>query len=86
MSGILKRQHERQRQVQPAKLWPIGRLAPVNCMLMDISQGGAHLRVPTNFIETGDVLISSPAIGHQQAARIVWRDATSIGVAFNLAS
>lgn len=82
MSAIMKRQHKRHRMVEPVKLWLASSTDAIHCMLMDISQGGAHLRTPVGFQEHGEVLLSSHALGHKQPARIVWRDATSIGVSF----
>jgi hypothetical protein len=81
MSDRSNRATERQRRVQPAKL-KVASGAIFSCMIRDISVGGAMLRVPVGFNETGAVHITSQAIGVDREARIVWQDRSSIGIAF----
>lgn len=76
------RQNERSRLVQAAKLRSPAGGPAVSCMIRDISSTGARLRVPLGFQADGNVLITAPAIGVDRRARIVWHDASSIGVAF----
>lgn len=54
-----------------------------NCIIRDISAGGAMLRVPANAQISGTVLITSEIVGTSRAAVVKWRDETSIGVAFS---
>ena len=52
-------------------------------MIRDISPGGAQLRLPRGFEPDGEILITAPVVGNDRLARVVWRDATTAGVAFD---
>lgn len=53
-----------------------------SCIVRDISEGGAKLRVPVNARIEGRVFISSNVTGAERAARVMWQDQSSIGIAF----
>ncbi|MGO4408337.1 PilZ domain-containing protein [Bosea sp. RAF48] len=76
------RREERSRLVQAAKLRLPGRGEAWTCMIRDISSNGARMRLPLGFEPEGKVLITAATIGTDRSARVVWRNATSIGVAF----
>lgn len=57
--------------------------AVYSCIIRDVSQGGAMLRVPAGAEICGRVLVSAKIIGHQVPAQVKWRDDTSIGIAFD---
>lgn len=76
------RREERSRLVQPAKLRHRRGDRAVSCMIRDISSTGARLRVPLGFEAEDKVLITALAVGVDRAARVVWRNTSSIGVAF----
>jgi hypothetical protein len=82
MEAHRQRRQERSRLVQAAKLRSSNGGPAISCMIRDISPDGARLRVPLGFDVDGDILVTSLAIGQDRAARIVWRDASSIGIAF----
>lgn len=77
-----QRRSPRSNLVQPAKLRSITGGPALSCMIRDISPSGARLRVPLGFEIEGAVFITAPALGYDRAARVVWRDASSIGVEF----
>ncbi|MGY6246869.1 PilZ domain-containing protein [Bosea thiooxidans] len=81
MSNPSYRATERHRRVEPAKLRVAGG-ETFSCMIRDISDGGARLRVPVGFDQKGTVYITSPTAGMDREARIVWQDDSSIGIAF----
>lgn len=77
------RREERARFVQAAKVrLPTGGQS-WSCMIRDISSSGAQLRLPRGFEPEGRILITASAIGADRSAQVVWRNATSIGVAFD---
>lgn len=76
------RREERSHLVQAAKLRLPGTAQAWSCMIRDISHGGACLRLPHGFEPEGRGLITALAIGTDRPARVVWRNATSIGIAF----
>lgn len=51
-------------------------------MIRDISSGGALMRLPSGLEPEGAVLVTAASIGVDRLARVVWRNATSIGIAF----
>lgn len=54
-----------------------------SCIIRDLSQGGAMLRVPAGSEIHGRVLIDAEIIGRGVSASVKWRDDTSIGVEFD---
>lgn len=81
MPDSSNRRAERHRLVVPAKLrTAAGRM--FSCMIRDISEGGALLRVPVDFRESGDVFVTSTVTGPERPAQIVWQDRSSIGIRF----
>jgi hypothetical protein len=54
-----------------------------SCIIRDLSDGGALLRVPTNGHFGGRVQIIADILGGERAASVKWQDQTSIGVAFD---
>ena len=57
--------------------------ASYNCIIRDLSIGGAMLRVPTEARIEGRVRISANILGRERTAWVKWRDETSIGVSFD---
>jgi len=55
-----------------------------SCIVRDISAGGAKLRIPRNLQVVGRVLLTSNVLGNERAARVMWQDESSIGIAFDL--
>lgn len=77
-----QRKFVRERMVEMARLVTESG-AQYNCIIRDISAGGAMLRVPADAQISGRVLITSDTVGTSRAAIVKWRDETSIGVAFS---
>lgn len=82
MQASQPRREERSRLVQPAKLRLPGGRQSWSCMIRDISSGGALMRLPSGLEPEGAVLVTAASIGVDRLARVVWRNATSIGIAF----
>ena len=76
-----QRRHMRERLVCSAYLEVAG-LRPVLCMVRDLSDGGARLRVPLDLQVDGPVVLHVPQLGWRRPVRIVWNQRHSIGVAF----
>ena len=77
-----QRKFVRERMVEMARLVTESGV-PYNCIIRDISAGGAMVRIPADAQISGSVLITSDTVGTSRAAVVKWRDATSIGVAFS---
>ena len=81
-SAANARRHIRRSLVQLAELRVAGRKNPFFCIIRDLSDGGARLRIPAELPTEGICTLSAPAIGFERPVRIVWREVHSIGVAF----
>jgi len=77
-----KRQFRRVRMVEPAHIFAAGSARAYASMLIDLSAGGARLRVSQSYAVNDEIRVSSPALGGEREADVVWSDATSIGVRF----
>ncbi|MET3891063.1 acyl dehydratase [Bosea sp. OAE506] len=77
-----KRQFRRVRMVEPAHIIAAGSARAYASMLIDLSAGGARLRVSKPFAVNDKIRVSSTALGGEREADVVWSDATSIGVRF----
>ncbi len=77
-----KRQFRRVKMIEPARIIGAGSERGYASMLIDLSAGGARLRVAKPFAVNDEIRVSSPALGGEREADVVWSDATSIGVRF----
>jgi hypothetical protein len=77
-----KRQFRRVKMIEPARIIAAGSERGYASMLIDLSTGGARLRVAKPFAVNEHIRVSSPALGGEREADVVWSDATSIGVRF----
>lgn len=85
MSGMdfeHKRKFRRQRLIEPAQIRLEGSTRAYASIVIDVSAGGARLRVPASFAVHDHILITAPSVGDNRPAGVVWADATSIGVRF----
>jgi hypothetical protein len=80
-----RRRHMRQRLVCTAYL-EIDGLRPIVCIVRDLSDGGARLRVPLDFDIDGPVVLHVPELGWRRPVRIIWNQRHTIGVAFEAAA
>ncbi|PTM41513.1 PilZ domain-containing protein [Bosea sp. 124] len=80
-----RRRHMRQRLVCPAYL-EIDGLRPIICIVRDLSDGGARLRVPLDFDTDRPVALHVPELGWRRPVRIIWNQRHTIGVAFEAAA
>lgn len=78
----VRRKHVRRRLVRSAYLEAAG-IRPIVCIVRDLSEGGARLRVPLGFEVTGPVVLYVPDLGWRRPLRIVWDLGHTIGVAFD---
>lgn len=79
-TGPEQRRHARERAALHARVFiPDG--TAFDCIIQDWSESGARLRVPLGF-QAREVDVIAPHSDKRIAARIVWRNAHSIGVAF----
>jgi hypothetical protein len=76
-----RRNVTRQRVLKGAQITFKGRGATIDCMVRNLSDGGACLKVasPIGIPDTFDLLLSDASARH---CRVTWRKATQIGVAF----
>lgn len=77
-----QRKFRRQRLIEPAQIRLESSTRAYASILIDVSAGGARLRVPASFAVHDQILISAPSVGEHRQASVVWADATSIGVRF----
>lgn len=77
-----QRKFRRQRLIEPAQVRLECTTHAYASILIDVSAGGARLRVPASFAVHDQIVISAPSVGDHRQARVVWADATSIGVRF----
>lgn len=82
ISAATARRHVRRSLVQLAELRVASRKNPFFCIIRDLSDGGAQLRIPVEVPTEGICTLSAPAIGVERPVRIVWRAVHSMGVAF----
>lgn len=78
---IARRRHIRQRVVCTAYLEKDD-MRPILCMVRDLSDGGAQLRIPLDSDLTGALTLHVPELGWKRPVRIVWNHRHSIGVQF----
>lgn len=79
-TGPEQRRHARERAALHARVFvPDG--TAFDCIIQDWSESGAKLRVPLGF-EAREIDVMAPQSDTRRPARIVWRNAHSIGVAF----
>ena len=78
----VSRRHERKRLVQAAQLSVAGGSRRIHCIIRDISEGGARLRIPLGFETSSDIDLYIPDTAFERRARIVWREQHSIGIEF----
>lgn len=78
---LSKRTSDRNRIVEMAKLRTKSGTV-YSCIVRDISEGGAKLRIPKDLEIEGQVVITSKTLGDKRVARVMWQDQSSIGIAF----
>lgn len=78
---LARRRHTRERIICSGYLEVAG-LRPVLCMVRDLSEGGARLRVPSGFDLAGGVTLHVPDLKWRRPAKIVWDHGHSVGVQF----
>jgi hypothetical protein len=79
---VSQRRHLRRRVVEPAQLHVVGQGCVFSCMIRDISEGGARLRIPSDLPWQGELILVAARVGLNQRVHVVWRDEHSAGVAF----
>jgi len=77
-----QRKHQRIRVLKGARLHFHNKLVSIDCMMRDLSAGGARLRLngPVGLPDHFDVLLNCS--GDSFPARLVWRRGNEAGVAF----
>ncbi|WP_187640280.1 PilZ domain-containing protein [Bosea sp. F3-2] len=75
------RRSERRRLVETAKIRTSSGVT-YSCIIRDISDGGAKLRVPAGLELEGEIRLTSAVTGPERVAQVMWQDHTSIGIAF----
>jgi hypothetical protein len=76
-----RRKETRRRVLKGAQIAFKGRGAVIDCMVRDLSDGGACLKVasPIGIPDTFELVLDLATVRH---CRVVWRKATQIGVEF----
>ncbi len=77
-----ERRHRRLRVLKGAQLQFRNKLVSIDCMMRDLSVGGARLRLngPTGLPDRFDLKVNGT--GDHFPARLVWRRGNDVGVAF----
>ncbi|MGO4405870.1 PilZ domain-containing protein [Bosea sp. RAF48] len=81
MTTSQTRRSERRRLVETAKIRTSSGVT-YSCIIRDISDGGAKLRVPAGVELAGEIRLTSALTGPERVAQVMWQDHTSIGIAF----
>ena len=76
-----RRQHERERIICSGTIEVEGAPA-ILCMVRDLSEGGARLRIPLDVEVPASIVLHVPSLGWKRPARVAWDQRHSIGVAF----
>ena len=76
-----KRKAQRQRVLKSGKIIFANGSFTVDCMIRNLSDRGARLQVPTT-VTIPDRFTFLDAHGGSKSARVIWRKANLIGVAF----
>lgn len=54
-----------------------------NCIIRDLSLGGAKIRFPAGSRIQGRVQVSAKILGRERTGHVRWRDKTFVGIAFD---
>lgn len=75
-----KRYTVRRRSFIPATIATSDIVVP--CMIVDISEAGAKLRLPPGYFVCSAFYVRAPELGQAVSSRIVWRRKGEMGVRF----
>jgi DNA-binding response OmpR family regulator len=78
--GPEKRRHKRFKTIKAAEIIHEGR--SVSCVILDISHGGAAIRLPRHFLDCPESFTLRLQSGRFHQCRICWRERDKIGVEF----
>jgi hypothetical protein len=79
----LKRRFLRTPTYIEATIRPLVMNAPVDCVIRDISDAGAKLRVSHAAVPVGSLFdLDIPSRGERRRCHLVWRDRDTLGVEF----
>lgn len=54
-----------------------------NCIIRDLSIGGAKIRIPAGSCIEGRVHVTAKILGKERTGYVRWRDKTFVGIAFD---
>jgi PAS domain-containing protein len=77
-----RRSSERRRVVRAAEIFADGDAGAISCVMIDISQTGARLRIPDGVTVPDRFRLSVEAMGIAASCEVRWRRANEIGVRF----
>lgn len=81
-----RRQSQRHRALMAGVLHEPNKTSTWNCMIRNLSKGGARLEIPNAFWLPNEFGIEIKIRNARHMAEVVWKDTSSIGVRFRPAS
>ncbi len=78
--SVNQRQHERVQAIEPCEITLDGKTS--RGMVMNLSEGGAALRLPRHMTNPPETFTLTLAGGHAYTCRVCWRIQGKVGVAF----